>query len=93
MLHAVHLASKILLLDGSALVIFLLTAGKSNEELGITIISNIELDSDDGQSFFLDRTLKLIQFLTAEEQLTVTSRIVLSPTSPPLLRYMHILDI
>ena len=59
-LHAVHLATEILLLDGSTLVVFLLTTGKSYQKLGIAVISDIQSDSNYCQSLFLDCTLEFI---------------------------------
>ena len=59
-LHAVHLAAEILLLDGSTLIVLLLTAGKSYKKLGIAVIGNIQFDSNDCQSLFLDCALEFI---------------------------------
>ena len=92
-LYPFHLAAEILLLDVSALVVFLLTAGQSYQKLRITVIRDIELDTYYRQTLLLHSPLELVQFLAAEQKLAVTARIVLSPTSPPVLRNVHVLDI
>ena len=59
-LYAVHLAAEILLLDRSTLVVLLLTAGKSDQNLCISIICDIEFNTDDCQTLLLDSSLKFI---------------------------------
>ena len=43
-----HLAAEVLLLDGCTLVVFLLTACKSNQKFGVTVVGNVKFYSDNG---------------------------------------------
>ena len=92
-LNALHFTAEILLLDRSTLVVLLLTAGEGDEQLRIAVLSDVKLHTDDGKTLLLHGPLELVQFLAAEKKLAVASRIMLSPTSPPVLRDVHILDI
>ena len=78
------------LLGGSTLVVFLLTAGQGDEQLGVTVICNIELHTDYRQTLLLYGALQLVEFLAAQKKLAVTTRIMFSPTAPPVFHNLHI---
>ena len=92
-LHSFHLAAEILLLDGCSLIVFLLTASQRYQQLCISVIGNEELDCHYGQSLLLDRALQACQLTFCQQKLALTSGVMLSPASPPVLCHMHVLDI
>ena len=91
--YPLHLPPHIFLLDGLALVILLLAPSKGYKQFCVAIVRYIQFDSYDSQSFLLDRTTQLVQFLTGKEQLAVPARVVLSPGAPPVVGNVHVLDI
>lgn len=91
--HPLHLPPHILLLDGLALVILLLSSGKGYQQFRIAVVRYVQFDSYDSQPFLLDRTAQLVQFLTGKEQLAIPARVMLPPCPPPVVGDMHILDI
>ena len=93
LLPSFHLAPEVLLLDGLALVILLLTTRKSDIQLGVTVLCHEKTDSNDSEALLLDLLLEMNQFTLLEKQLAVTQRRMLAPGAPRLKSDIDATDI
>ena len=92
-LAAFEFAADVFFLDGLALVVFFLAFGKGDDEFGIAVVSDEELDGDDGEAFLLVGGPEVLELALGQEELAVARRFVLAPGAPEILGDVEAADV